>query len=447
MADRDAARRGRGGRGSGGRLALVNAGAVVTGPPPGAPGPVRFPTREHLGIRHGVGIGVEDGRVALIASDDEVGEWFHAGVPDELVDCGGRLITPGLVDAHTHAVFGAPRLDDHARRARGETYQAIAAAGGGILQTVADFRGRGEEELLLLARGRLAWLGALGTTTVEIKSGYGLSLEHELKALRVIAALGAQGPLRVVATFLGGHELPPEYRGGARSREAYVRLIVEEMLPAVAGAGLASFCDVFCEPGAFSLEETAAILGAARERGLGLKLHADELDPSGGAELAARLGAASADHLGAISPRGIEALAASETAAVLLPGTLLFLGAAHQAPARALVDAGAVVAVASDFNPGSSPSGNLPLMMALAVSQARLQPEEAFVAATANAAYALRLDGGAGRLRAGESADLVVWNCREVRELAYWYGMPLAWRTYAAGRPCHALEPGISSPG
>ncbi|HTT67945.1 MAG TPA: imidazolonepropionase [Gemmatimonadales bacterium] len=425
------------------RLALVNVGAVATGPV--APGPVRHPSWYDVGVLQGVGIGIEDDRVALIAPDDEVGEWYHdAAVPDTVVDCGGRLVTAGLVDAHTHAVFGRPRLGDHARRARGEDYKSIAAAGGGILSTVADFRARSEDELVALALPRLAMMASLGTTVVEIKSGYGLALEPELKALRVVARLRELVPQRLVATFLGAHEVPPDFRS---RRDAYLRLVIEEMLPAVAQAGLAAYCDVFCEPGVFSVEESAAILGAAAALGLGLKVHADELDPSGGAELAARLGAASADHLGAVSAAGIEALAASETVAVLLPGTLLFLGRTRQAPARELVDAGAIVALATDFNPGSSPGANLPLMMALAVSQARLQPEEAFIAATANAAHALGLAAVKGRVAVGLAADLVVWNCRDVRELAYWYGMPLAWRVYAAGRPCHAPGPGISSAG
>jgi imidazolonepropionase len=425
------------------RLAFVNAGAVATGPD--AAGPVRRPSWDHVGQRRGVGVGVEDGRVALIAPDDEVGEWFHAApLADTVVDCGGRLITAGLVDAHTHAVFGKGRAEDQARRALGVSYQAIAAAGGGILSTVADFRVRTRDELRALAVTRLGAVAALGTTTVEIKSGYGLAVEPELKALRLIAWLRERSPLTIVPTFLGAHEVPEEYRS---RRDAYVRLVIEEMLPAVAREDLAAFCDVFCEPGVFSVEESEAILVAAAALDFGLKLHADELDPSGGAELAARLGAVSADHLGAVSPAGIEALGASGTVAVLLPGTLLFLGKPRQAPARALLDAGAIVALASDFNPGSSPSANLPLMMAIAVSQGRMQPEEAFIAATVNAAHALRLSAERGRLAVGAPADLVVWNCRDVRELAYWYGMPLAWRVFTSGRPCHAPEPGISSAG
>jgi imidazolonepropionase len=421
------------------RQALVNACAVVCGP--AERGPVRRPTSDHLGIRTGVGVGIEDGRIALIAADAELREWV--GSPTA-VDCGGRLITAGLVDAHTHAVFGRPRLEDQARRARGEDYKAIAAAGGGILSSVADFRARGEDELLALTVNRLRHLAALGTTTIEVKSGYGLALEHELKALRVIRRAGAELGLTLVPTFLGAHEVPAEYRP---RREAYVRLVIEEMIPAVAAQGLARFCDIFCEPGVFSLAETEAVLTAARAAGLAGKLHADELDPAGGAELAARLGAVSADHLGAVSPRGIEALAGSDTVAVLLPGTLTFLGKSRQAPARALVEAGAIVALATDFNPGSSPTGNLPLILALAVSQARLQPEEAFLAATVNGSWALGEADARGRVAPGAAADLVVWNCRDLRELCYWYGMPLAWRVYAGGRPCQAPAAGISSAG
>jgi imidazolonepropionase len=423
------------------RLGLVGAGAVVTGP--AEAGPVRRPTWDDLGIRTDVGVAIEGGRIARLAPDAEVRDWVHeAG--GETVACEGRLVTPGLIDAHTHAIFGIARLADQSRRARGTDYQTIAAEGGGILSSVADFRARGEDELFALTRERLGHLAALGTTTVEVKSGYGLALEHELKALRVLRRLAAELPLRIVPTFLGAHEVPAEYRS---RRDAYVRLVIDAMLPAVAGERLAAFCDVFCEPGVFGLDESEAILTAAQRHGLGVKLHADELDPAGGAQLAARLGAAAADHLGAISAAGIDALAASGTVAVLLPGTLLFLGRTRHAPARALLDSGAIVALATDFNPGSSPTANLPLIMALGVSQTRMQPEEAFLAATVNAAHALGQGAEVGRLAPGGRADVVVWNCRDVRELAYWYGMPLAWRTYAAGRPCHRGGGGISSGG
>ena len=435
-----------------GVTALVGAGAVVLGP--AEPGPLRRATWDQLRVTAGVGVGVEGGRIALIAPDREVRAWYgaqvhgraagHAHAFAELIECEGRLITPGLVDPHTHALFGAPRLDDHARRARGDDYKSIAAAGGGILQSMRDFRARSEDELVALGEVRLAWVAALGTTTVEVKSGYGLEPEAELRALRAIRRLAGSGPPAVVATFLGAHEVPPEHRA---RREAWVRILVEELIPRVGRERLAEFCDVFCETGVFSLEESEAILLAARRAGMGLKVHADELDPCGGAELAARLGAASADHLGAISPAGVDALAGSDTVAVILPGTLVFLGRARHAPARALVDAGAVVALASDFNPGSSPGANVPLMMALAVSQARLQPAEAFAAATVNAACALARGAAGGRLAVGGPADLVAWNCRDPRELAYWYGMPLAWRVIAGGIACHGPERAVSSAG
>ena len=411
---------------------------------------MRHPGSDHLGVRTGVGVGVEGDRVSLLATDAQLRDWVAADpapdgpARDRIVDTEGRLVTAGLVDCHTHLVFGRPRVDDQARRARGEDYKTIAAQGGGIRSSVRDFRGRSVDELVGLAHARLAAVAALGTTTVEIKSGYGLSVADELKALRAVRRLQDESPLTIVPTFLGAHDVPDEYR---QDRDAYVRLVIDEMLPAVARERLARFCDVFCEPGVFSVEQTERILAAAGRLGLAAKLHADELDPSGGAELAARLAAVSADHLGAISERGIAALAASETVAVILPGTLVFLGKTRQAPARALVDAGAALAVASDFNPGSSPTGNLPLVMALAVSQARLSAEEAFLGATVNAARALGLDDATGRIVPGGRADLAVWNCRDVRELSYWYGMPLAWRTYAAGRPCYLPEPGITSAG
>jgi imidazolonepropionase len=247
---------------------------------------------------------------------------------------------------------------------------------------VRDTRSRSVEELALLAERRLRQLASYGTTTVEVKSGYGLSTEAELAQLRVIAELGARLPLRLVPTWLGAHEIPLEYGGEHGDRASYVKLLVREMLPAVTRERLARFADVFCEPGVFTIEESRRILDAARAAGLGLKLHADELEPSGGAELAAELGATSADHLAAISAAGIEALARTGTVATLLPGTMLFLGRGTQAPARALIDRGAAVALATDFNPGTSPTVNFPLMLTLGVSQLRMSVAEVLVAAT-----------------------------------------------------------------
>lgn len=345
------------------------------------------------------------------------------------------VVFPGFIDCHTHGVFGAPRLDDHERRALGVDYKSIAAAGGGILQSVRDVRSRSEAELYALTRARLARLLAAGATTIEVKSGYGLELDAELKQLRVIRRLADDLPATLVPTFLGAHEVPPEYRG---KRDDYVRLVCEEMIPAVARERLAECCDVFCEPGVFSVAESRRMLEAARRHGLRVKLHADELDGSGGAELAAELNALSADHLAAISDAGIRALAASATVAVMLPATLIFLGKRSQAPARRLIDAGAAVALASDFNPGTSPTMSLPLVMALGVSQLGLRHAEVVTAVTINAAAALGLAEDRGRIAPGCVADLVVAAIDDWREVAYWMGTNVVSAVWTAGSACPA---------
>ncbi|HEU5262055.1 MAG TPA: imidazolonepropionase [Gemmatimonadales bacterium] len=358
---------------------------------------------------------VDDDRIAAVGS---YGDLQRAAGNVKRVEVEG-VVYPGFVDCHTHAVFGAPRLDDHERRALGEDYKTIAAAGGGILQSVRDVRARSEAELVALTRARIAGLLAQGSTTIEVKSGYGLDVETELRQLRVVRRLQGAQPATLVPTFLGAHEVPPESRD---RRDEYVRLVCEQMIPAVAGERLAVACDVFCEPGVFSVAEARAILTAAQRHHLGLKLHADELDGQGGAELAVELGAASADHLAGISEAGIRALAASETVAVLLPATMVFLGKSHQAPARRLLDAGAAVALATDFNPGSSPTVSLPLVMALGVSQLGLRHAEALNAVTVNAAAALELARDRGQIAPGFRADLVVCDVSDWREPAYWMG-------------------------
>jgi imidazolonepropionase len=320
----------------------------------------------------------------------------------------------------------------------------IARRGGGIHASVRDLRGRAEDELLALARDRLMRLASYGTTTVEVKSGYGLTVEDELKSLHVVRRLAEELPLRIVPTWLGAHEIPLEFRGAERTRHDYLRLLTGEMLPRVAAGRLARFADVFCEPGVYTVEESRTLLRAARESGLELKLHADELEPSGGAELAAELGAASADHLAAVSDAGIAALAAAPTVATLLPGTMMFLGKSRFAPARALIDGGAAVAVASDFNPGTSPTVNFPLMLTLAVSQMRMSVGEALVAATVNGAAALRLADRVGQLAPGFSADLALFDAEDVREIPYWYGDRRCRGTWVRGKTCHQYELGLS---
>jgi len=375
------------------------------------------------------GVAIEGDRIAWVGSRDDARRRYPAVVPLELAG----VLFPGFIDCHTHSIFGAPRIDDHQRRALGESYQAIAAAGGGILQSVRDVRARTPQDLEALTRLRLLTLRAHGTTTVEVKSGYGLDLETELKQLRVARRLAETERLSLVRTFLGAHEVPPEFRP---RREAYIRLVVEEMLPAVAGDGLAQSCDVFCEPGVFSVAEAREILVAARNHGLALKLHADELEGSGGAELAAELGAVSADHLASVSDSGIRALAASQTVAVLLPATMSFLGRQRQAPARRLLEAGAAIALASDFNPGSSPTVGLPFVMSLAVSQLGLRHSEALLAVTVNAAAALGMAHDRGQITPGFQADLVVCEVADWREVAYWVGANLVTDVWTGGFAC-----------
>jgi imidazolonepropionase len=389
------------------------------------------------GIRRDVAVAVSGEQIAAVGPLAELEPAF----PDATtIDCGGGVLTPGLVDSHTHAIFGRPRADEQEQRAAGADYLAIAARGGGIHASVRDLRGRSEADLIALARARLLRLASYGTTTVEVKSGYGLSVEDELKTLRVIAALAAELPLRLVATWLGAHEIPLEHRATPGGRRAYVDLLIHEMIPRVVSERLATFADVFCEPGVFTVEETRTILTAARVAGLALKLHADELTGGGGAELAAELGATSADHLAAISPAGVAALANAPTVATLLPGTMLFLGKSSHAPARALIDAGAAVALATDFNPGTSPTPNLPLILTLGVSQLRLSSSEAVVAATANGAAALGLAAETGQIAPGYSADLALFDIADVRELPYWYGDRRCRATWVRGKACHQFD-------
>lgn len=350
---------------------------------------------------------------------------------DRAFDGAGCVALPGLVDSHTHAVFGATREHEFERRLSGATYQEIAAAGGGILFSMRDLRALGEEDLVEVSRPRLAEFARFGVTTVEVKSGYGLTVEDELKTLRAIRRLSADETLpRLVPTFLGAHAIPPEF---AADREAYVRLVIDEMLPAVVSEDLAEFCDVFCEEGAFTPEETERILESAADAGLALKIHADEFTALGGAALAARLGAASADHLVAIDAAGVAALAASTTVATLLPGTSLFLKLGRHAPGRALADAGATLAVATDFNPGSSMSQNLPLMVPLACLNLGLTIAEAIRAVTRGGARALARPE-LGSLETGSPGDVAVFETPDVRNLAYHYGVPRAALAVRGGR-------------
>ena len=420
-------------------LLFVNASQVVT-----CAGPARARRGAEMrdaGVLSGAAVAVADAAIAAVGPEAELERAFPRA---QRIDCEGRLVAPGFVDSHTHAIFGRPRHEEQEQRAAGLDYMEIARRGGGIHSSVRDLRRRDESELYALAVPRLAALAAHGVTTVEVKSGYGLTVDDELKTLRVVAQLARNLPLRVVPTWLGAHEVPLEHRTPADGRAQYVDLLVHEMLPRVAAGRLARFADVFCEAGVYTPDEARTILVASRRAGLGLKLHADELTSSGGAELAAALGATSADHLAAISDAGVAALAAAPTVATLLPGTMLFLGKATQAPARRLIDAGVPVALATDFNPGTSPTVNFPLILTLAVSQLRLSAAEAIVAGTVNGAAALGLADRVGQLAPGFSADIALFDVDDYRELPYWYGDRRCRASWVRGKACHARDLGLN---
>ncbi len=355
------------------------------------------------------------------------------------IDAGGGAVTPGLVDPHTHLLFAGTREGELVLRQQGASYLDILAAGGGILSTVAATRAASEADLL--AHGR-RWLDEMlghGVTTIEAKSGYGLDLETELRLVEVAYRLGREGPVEVVPTWLGAHAVPPEFRSRPEGTEAYVRSLIEDQLPGIATHGRARFADVFCETGVFTADQSRRVLTAAMAVGLIPRLHADELAPSGGAELAAELGAASADHLATPSEAGIAAMAAAAEAgesvvATLLPVTTWFLMKDHHAPARAFIDAGVPVAIGTDFNPGTSPTASLPLAMSFACVNLRMTPDEALAAVTINAARAIALEEEIGSLEPGKAADIVVWRPPTSAQIPYWPGADLVRTVVKRGR-------------
>jgi imidazolonepropionase len=368
----------------------------------------------------------QDGRIEAVGRASEIA--IPAGA--EIVDAGGRIVLPGFVDAHTHPVFAGTRADEYEQRAEGATYAEIAARGGGIRSTVRRTRAAGPADLLASAERYAEWFLRGGTTTIEAKSGYGLSLEAELKILRVIRQLAARGRLRYVPTFLGAHEIPDEFRGRTSD---YVQLVTQEMLPRVAAEGLAEYCDVFCEPNVFPAEQAREVLRAAQEIGLGLRLHADQFTPDAGAYLAAELGASTADHLEATTTAGLNALCAAKVQPVLLPASVYNLGSSHYPAAREMIALGLPVVLATDFNPGSSPTASMPMALSLACTHMKMTPAEAISAATVNAAYSLRRGAEIGSLEAGKFADFVIHDCDDYRELPYFFGREPARNVHIAG--------------
>jgi imidazolonepropionase len=348
----------------------------------------------------------------------------------EVIDAGRRVVMPGFVDAHTHPVFAGLRANEFEQRAGGATYREIAARGGGIRSTVRATRNASLSDLIKASKRYSEWFLRGGTTTIEAKSGYGLTIEDELKMLRAIRQLNVETPLRYVPTFLGAHDIPSEYRS---RRATYVSLVINEMLPRVVEEKLAEYCDVFCEAGVFTNDETRQILSAARGQGLGLRVHADQLSLSGGARLAAELNAATADHLEHTDAAGIAALKAAKVQPVLLPGSVYALGSRQYPPAREMIEAGLGIVLATDFNPGSSPTPSIPMILSLACTQMKMTPAEAVTAATINAAYSLRRGDEIGSLEKGKRADFVIHDCEDYRELAYFFGVEHARQVYASG--------------
>jgi len=371
---------------------------------------------------------VRGGRFAAVGPRSEI-EALLTGAED-VVDAGGSIVLPGFVDAHTHPVFAGNRADEFELRVTGVTYKEIAARGGGIRSTVRRTRAASENDLADAAHRYTEWFLRGGTTTIEAKSGYGLSLEDELKILRVIRRLDAEGPLRCVPTFLGAHEVPDEFQGRL---DDYVDLVVHGMLPRVAAEGLARYCDIFCEPFVFPAPQARTVLRAASALGFGLRIHADQFTADEGALLAAEFHAATADHLEAATDAGLDALKAAGVQPVLLPASVYNLGSTHYAPARRMIDRGLAVVLATDFNPGSSPTASMPMVLSLACTHMKMTPAEALTAATFNAACSLGLEREIGSIEPGKSADFAIHDCRDYREMAYFFGRETARRVYRDG--------------
>ena len=410
-----------------GSFVVVNIGQLVTLAGPARP---RVGSElNQLGLLAHAAMLVEDGRITAIGTRTELCSSMR---PDTaIIDAGGRCVTPGFVDAHTHLVFAGNRADEFEQRIAGATYQQIAAAGGGILRTVKLTRAASEDELLASARRHRDWMLRGGTTTLEAKSGYGLNRETELRMLRVLSRLNDEGPTRIVPTLLAAHTVPPEF---ADSRDEYIRSIVEELIPEVAAAGLARYCDAFCDDHAFTVDETRTVLTAAKRHGLKLRIHAEQFRPGTGAALAAELAAATADHLETVTDETLLQLKAANVQPVLLPGSVFALSRANYPPARKMVELGLSIVLATDFNPGSSPVASMPFMLSLACLQMALSPAEALTAATINAAHSLDLGNQIGSLEPGKQADFLIHEFTDYRELAYFIAAPARPRVFITGK-------------
>ena len=395
-------------------------------------GPRRGKALSSLGLVKDGAILVRDGRIAAVGPRAKVEALVGIRAAEKL-DVGGRVVQPGFADPHTHLIHAASRAEEYELKIAGASYEEITRQGGGILNSAKKLRAATSEALKRRARAALQEFAAHGTTTIEAKSGYGLDLASELKILTLHKELAAEQPLEIVSTFLGAHVVPVEYRSQPDGAKKYVALLIEKLLPEVAAQKLAEFCDVFCDRGAFSRAEAKRILEAGKERGLAPRLHAEQLTRTGATQLGIELGAASCDHLEQVNATDIRNLAKSSTVATLLPGCDFHLGLKQYAPARKLIDAGAIVALATDYNPGTSPTLSMPMILSLACSQLRMTPAEAITAATINAAYALKREKEIGSLEAGKRADIAVFEVEDYREIPYYFGVNKCWMTIKNG--------------
>lgn len=386
------------------------------------------------GIIKNAGIAIKDGKIVEIADSKVIEDKYSW---DMMIDASDKIITPGFVDSHSHPVFVHTREDEFAMRLEGKSYVDIALAGGGIRSSIASVLAASEEELVELSIPRIEKMIALGTTTLEAKSGYGLTTESELKQLRAIQKLDDIMPIDIIPTFMGAHEYPAEYKD---DHEAFIKILIEEMIPAVVEQGIAKFCDIFTEAHVYSIEESRRILSAAKEAGLLLKMHADEIESIGGAELAAEMGCISADHLGAASDEGIKAMKEAGVIPVLLPATLFSLRSKTYARGRKMIEEGLPVAIATDYNPGSCNCDSMPLTMSIASLQMGLSPVESLCAATINAACALGLEDSVGSLEAGKLADLIIWDMPSLNFIPYHLGSSHILRVMKRGKTIHLAQ-------
>jgi len=408
-------------------LAIVNCSQLVT--LAGPPRPRVGAELQELSIIDDGALLIRGSRIDKAGTRSEIERLITSDC--EVIDALGGIVLPGFVDAHAHPVFAGNRADEFEERAAGVTYQEIAARGGGIKSTVRATRAADADELFESGKRYADWFLRCGTTTVEAKSGYGLTLDDELKILRTIKQLDQDLPLRYVPTFLGAHDIPSEF---SEHRDKYVTLVIEEMLPAVAREELAEYCDVFCEAKVFTTAEARKILSAARKLGFGLRIHGDQLSLSGGAKLAAELHTATADHLEHTDAAGIAALQAAGVQPVLLPASVYALGSHGYPAAREMIAAGLAVVLATDFNPGSSPTPSMLQVLSLAATQLKMTAAESITAATINAAYSLNRGKRVGSLEAGKSADFVIHDCKDYRELSYFFGIEHSRQVYIGGR-------------